>query len=145
MPRGTASRWKTRYSVRLTVPRRGDWRAWGPVRADFERALADSPGPGVSAAEIASELRRGADYVRVVIALAVTGTDVADALAVAWEAFRDAAGKDLPGWEVTAASAEVRPEASLTAVAPAGKKKPPSVPANEDFPGRTVALPSETT
>jgi hypothetical protein len=27
--------------VRLTVPRRGGWRAWGTVRADFERALVD--------------------------------------------------------------------------------------------------------
>ncbi len=39
MPRGTAGRWKTRYAVPLTVPRRGGWRAWGAVRADFERAL----------------------------------------------------------------------------------------------------------
>ena len=28
VPRGTASRWKRRYAVRLTVPRRGGWRAW---------------------------------------------------------------------------------------------------------------------
>ncbi len=110
MPRGTASRWKTRYLVRLTVPRRGGWRAWGTVRADFERALADPADSAVAAAEVASELRRGVDYVRVVVALVVSGTDVADALAVAWEAFRDAAGEDLAGWEVTAASAEVRPE-----------------------------------
>ena len=39
MPRGTAGRWKTRYAVPLTVPCRGGWRAWGAVRADFERAL----------------------------------------------------------------------------------------------------------
>jgi hypothetical protein len=110
VPRGTASRWKTRYSVRLTVPRRAGWRAWGAVRADFERALADPADPAVTQAEVASELRRGADYVRVVIALAVLGADVADALAVAWQAFRDAAGEDLPGWEVPAAAAEVRPE-----------------------------------
>jgi hypothetical protein len=59
MPRGTASRWKTRYAVRLTVPRRGGWRAWGAVRADFERALADAVDPAIASAEIASELRRG--------------------------------------------------------------------------------------
>jgi hypothetical protein len=41
VPRGTASRWKTRYSVRLTVSRCGGWRAWGIVRADFENTLAD--------------------------------------------------------------------------------------------------------
>jgi hypothetical protein len=74
--------------VRLTVPRRGGWRAWGAVRADFEHALAD---PAIASAEIASELRRGADYVRVTIALTVLTTDVADALTIAWDAFRSAA------------------------------------------------------
>jgi hypothetical protein len=67
--RGTASRSKTRYAVRLTVPRRGGWRAWGAVRADFERALAGAADPAIASAEIASELRRGADYVRVTFAL----------------------------------------------------------------------------
>jgi hypothetical protein len=45
--------------VRLTVPRRGGWRVWGAVRADFERALADRADPAITSAEIASELRRG--------------------------------------------------------------------------------------
>jgi hypothetical protein len=60
VPRGTAARWKRRYAVRLTVPRRGGWRAWGAVRADCERALADPADPAIAPAEIASELRRGA-------------------------------------------------------------------------------------
>jgi hypothetical protein len=68
------------------VPRCGGWRAWGAVRADFERALADRADPAIASAEIASaeiasELRRGADYVRVTVALIVVSTDVADALA----------------------------------------------------------------
>ena len=96
--------------MRLTVPRRSGWRAWGAVRADFERALADLADPAIASAEIASELRRGVGYVRVTVALIVVTTDVADALAVAWDAFRSAARDDLTGWEVTAAVAEVRPE-----------------------------------
>jgi hypothetical protein len=44
--------------VRLTVPRRGGWRAWGAVRADFESGLAGAVNPAVGSAEIASELRR---------------------------------------------------------------------------------------
>jgi hypothetical protein len=76
VPRGTAARFKRRYAVRLTVPRRGGWRDWGAVRADFERAPAD---PAIATAEVASELRRGADYVRVTLALTVLSTDVADA------------------------------------------------------------------
>jgi len=110
MPRGTASRWTTRYAVRLIVPRRGGWRAWGAVRADFERALADAVDPAIASAEIASELRRGVDYVRVSVAVTVVATDVADALAIAWDAFLSAAQDDPAGWEVAAATARVQPE-----------------------------------
>jgi len=109
VPRGTAGRWKTRYSVRLTVPRRGGWRAWGTVRADFERILVDLADRAITAAELASELRRGAGYVRVAVVLSVAAADVADALTIAWDAFRDAAADDLTGWEITAASAEIQP------------------------------------
>jgi hypothetical protein len=100
--------------VRLIVPRRGGWRAWGAARADFERVLADPGDPAIASAEIASELRRGADYVRVTIALTVLSADVADALAIAWDAFRNAARDDLAGWEVAAAAAQVQPEPPLT-------------------------------
>jgi hypothetical protein len=62
----------------------------------FERALADPVDPAIASAEIASELRRGADYVRVTVALTVVATDVADALAIAWNAFRGAAGMTSP-------------------------------------------------
>jgi hypothetical protein len=96
------------------VPRRGGWRVWGAVRTDFERALADPVDLAIASAEIASELRRGADYVRVTIALTVTATDVADALAIAWDAFRAAARDDLTGWEMAAATAQVQPEPPLT-------------------------------
>jgi hypothetical protein len=95
--------------VRLSVPRRSGWRAWGTTRAGFERALADPADPAITAAEIASEHRRGVDYVRVTVALAVAAADVADALTIAWDAFQDAAGDDLAGWEVTAATAEIQP------------------------------------
>ena len=44
------------------------------------------------------------------LAPTVITTDVADALAIAWDAFRSAACDDLKGWEVTAAAAEIQPE-----------------------------------
>jgi hypothetical protein len=72
--------------------------------------MADPADPAIATAEIASELRRGADYVRVTLALTVLSTDVADALTIAWDAFRSAARDDLAGWEVTVATAEVQPE-----------------------------------
>jgi hypothetical protein len=110
MPRGTASRGTTRYAVRLIVPHRGGWRAWGAVRADFERALADAVDPAIASAEISSELRRRVDYVRVTVAVTVVTTDVADALAIAWDAFLSATRDDPAGWEVAAATAQVQPE-----------------------------------
>jgi hypothetical protein len=36
------------------------------------------------------------------------------ALTIAWDAFEDAAGDDLVGWEITAAAAEVQPGPGLT-------------------------------
>ena len=98
-----------RYSVRLMVPRRGGWRVWAVARAGFERALADPAGPAVTAAEIVSEHRRGAHYVRVTIAVVVAAADPPSALAIAWDAFTGAAAGDLAGWQVTAAAAEVQP------------------------------------
>ena len=109
MPRGTAGRRKTRYAVTLTVPRRGGWRAWGAIRSDFEAALADPSDPSVLEAGITSERRRGADYVRVVMTVTVTAADPAEALAVAWEAFREAAAGDRLGWDTAEAAAEVQP------------------------------------
>jgi len=108
VPRGTAAGGTTRYRVQLTVPRRSGWRAWGPIRGKFERALADPPDPAVASAEIASEHRRGADRVRVTVAMTVDARDVADALAIAWDAFTGAAD-GLDGWDVAAAAAEVQP------------------------------------
>jgi len=95
--------------VRLTVPRRGGWRAWAGVCGGFERALADPSGFAIAGAEVASEHRRGADYVQVTVAMEVDAHDVADALAIAWDAFTGAAAYDLDGWDVIAAVAEVRP------------------------------------
>jgi hypothetical protein len=100
-----------RWTVRLSVPRRGGWRAWGPVRGEFERRLADQQSAAV-AARVDSEVRRGRDHVRVVIAAAVQAADAAEALGLAWWAFMKAAGEDLAGWDMAAVTAEVRPRVS---------------------------------
>jgi hypothetical protein len=47
--------------------------------------------------------------VRVTVVMTVDARDVADALAIAWDAFTCAAADDLNGWDVTAAVAEVQP------------------------------------
>ena len=98
-----------RYLVRLSVPRAGGWRAWGTVRDEFGRLLGEPEGDAV-ALHMDSEVRRGRDYVRVVIVATVDAADVAEALDLAWWAFQKAAGEDLAGWALAGAEAEVRPE-----------------------------------
>src|SRR5689334_2797019 len=97
-----------RYLVRLSVPRAGGWRAWGTVRDEFGRQLAEQE--SAATLYVDSEIRRGRDYVRVVILATVDADDVAEALDLAWWAFRKAAGEDLAGWALSGAEAEVRPE-----------------------------------
>jgi hypothetical protein len=104
----------TRYRVRLSVPRSGGWRAWGQVSGRFERLLAQQQSAAVAGAHIESETRRGRDYVRVTISVAVRAPDVAHALATAWWVFRKAASDDAAGWDMAAATAEVQPEARLS-------------------------------
>jgi hypothetical protein len=98
-----------RYLVRLSVPRAGGWRVWGTVRDEFGRQLAEQESAAV-VLHVASEIRRGRDYVRVVIVATVDAADVAEALDLTWWAFRKAAGEDLAGWALADAGAEVRPE-----------------------------------
>ena len=105
----------TRYSVRLSVPRNGGWRAWGAVSGEFERRLAEQESPALIAPRIESETRRGRDYVRVTISMTASAPDVARALTAAWWAFQKAASDDTAGWDMTSAAAEIRPEEPLTA------------------------------
>lgn len=83
--------------------------AWGAAAGGFERRLAGQESATVIAPRVDREARRGRDFVRVVIVMTVDAGDVAEALAVAWWAFRKAAGEDVVGWDVAAATAEVRP------------------------------------
>ena len=101
-----------RYLVRLSVPRSGGWRAWGTVRDEFGRQLAEQESAAATL-HVDSEIRRGRDYVRVVILATVDAGDVAEALDLAWSAFGKAAGEDLAGWDLASAAAEVRPETGL--------------------------------
>ena len=101
-----------RYLVRLSVPRAGGWRAWGTTRDEFGRQLTGQESAAI-ALHIDSEIRRGRDYVRVVMVATVDADDVAEALDLAWWTFRKAAGEDLAGWDLAHAAAEVWPEAPL--------------------------------
>ena len=106
-----------RYLVRLSVPRAGGWRAWGTTRDEFGHQLAEQESAAI-ALHVDSEIRRGRDYVRVVIVATVDAADVAEALELTWWALRKAAGEDLAGWDLARAAAEVRPEAPLGRTSP---------------------------
>ena len=99
-----------RYQVQLGVPRAGGMVAWGAAAGDFGRGLAGRGSRAVIAPRVDREIRRGRDFVRVVIVMAVDAGDVAEALTLAWRVFTEAAGDDAAGWDMAAASAEVRPE-----------------------------------
>jgi len=100
----------TRYRVRISVPRRGGWRAWGASRGDFEQHLAAQESPALAALQIESEIRRGRDYVRVTVSALADASDAVQALTAAWDAFRQAADGEDAGWDLAAASVEIRPE-----------------------------------
>jgi hypothetical protein len=55
----TARQGTTRYSVRLSVPRRGSLRAWRAVGDDFEDGLARLESATVVAPRLVAESRRG--------------------------------------------------------------------------------------
>jgi hypothetical protein len=81
-----------RCLVRLTVPRRGGWRSWRAVSGTFEHRLAEQGSDVVLTPRIDRELRgRGRDYIRVLVVAAVVADDVAEALGLAWWAFKEAA------------------------------------------------------
>jgi hypothetical protein len=102
-----------RYLVRLSVPRAGGWRAWGTTRDELGRQLAEQESAAI-ALHVDSEIRRGRDYVRIVIVATVDAADVAEALDLTWWTFRKAAGEDLAAWALADAEAEVRPEAGVS-------------------------------
>lgn len=101
---------RKRWAVRLSITRRGGWRAWGPASGDFERGLAAQAGGAVIEPRVDALTRRGRDFVRVTLAMTIASADVAGALDEAWKAFKDAARDDPRGWDLGSAAAEIRPE-----------------------------------
>jgi hypothetical protein len=101
----------TSWAVRLSVARRGGWRAWLAANGDLEHDLAGQESDSVLTPHVEAESRRGRDYVRVTIAMTV----LAPTLTAAWWTFRKAAGNDTEGWDMAGASAEVQPEEALAA------------------------------
>jgi hypothetical protein len=78
-----------------------------PGRHCRPRRLPDAEGPRLCEGNVATD---------------VAAPDVAEAITTAVRAFREAAGDDATGWDMAAATAEVRPESfGLLALLPCGK------------------------
>ena len=107
----------TQYQVHLSVPRVGGWRARSAVRGESGRRLAGQESP-VIAVRMDNWVRRGRDDLHVMIVATVDAADVAEALDLAWQSFMSAAG-DNAGWDMAAATAEVRPGRTEDAKRPA--------------------------
>jgi hypothetical protein len=99
-----------RWTVRLSIARRGGWRSWLEVSGDFERGLEALASKTVIMPHVGAETRRGRDYVRVTLAMTILAGDVAEALDGAWRAFQQASHGGTRDWDMTSASAEVLPE-----------------------------------
>ena len=102
-----------RWTVRLSVARRGGWRGWLEVSGDFERGLEALASKTVIMPHVDAETRRGRDYVRVTFAMTIVAGDVAEALDGAWRAFQQASRGGVRDWDMTSASAEVLPEGTF--------------------------------
>jgi hypothetical protein len=61
--------------------------------------LAEQESPAI-AVHVDSWVRRGRDYLQVLIVATAGAADVAEALDLAWRAFRKAAGDDAAGWDM---------------------------------------------
>jgi len=96
-----------RWAVRLTVARPGGWRAWAEVGPDFERDIIAQASDTIFDPRVEGISRRGAEQVRVNIAMTVTAVDIGQAATAAWWVFRKAADD---GWDAEDAIADIRPE-----------------------------------
>jgi hypothetical protein len=87
MAGGTARPVAVCYSVRLSMPRRGDVRARRAVSDDFEGDLARHKSATGVKPYVEFESKRGRDYIRVLAVVTVSAADVAEALDIAWQVF----------------------------------------------------------
>jgi hypothetical protein len=85
-----------RYLVRLSVPAPMSGARGEPSSMSLCRQLAEQESAAI-ALDVDSEIRRGRDYVRVVVVATVEAANVAEALDLAWWTFQKAVGEG-PRW-----------------------------------------------
>jgi DNA replicative helicase MCM subunit Mcm2 (Cdc46/Mcm family) len=96
-----------RYSVRVEMPHISGTNEWSAAVKALQQGLADHSSLLVTERQIEFVTRQRQDYVR--ISATVEAAHVAEAAVIMWAVLQQAMGEDTTGWDVAAASAEIRP------------------------------------
>ena len=96
-----------RYNVRLEVPHISGTNEWSAAATALQQGLAEQASLLVTERQIEFVTRQRRDYVR--ISATVEAAHAAEAAVIMWAVLLQAAGEDSAGWDMAAASAEIRP------------------------------------
>lgn len=96
-----------RYAVRVEIPHVAGTRGWSEAAAAFQQGLAAHASLLVTERQVEFLTRERRDYIRV--SVTVEAAHVAEAAVITWAVLQQAAGEDVTGWDMAAASASIRP------------------------------------
>ena len=97
----------SRYNVRVEIPHISGTNEWSASAKALQQGLAEQPSLLVAERHIEFVTRQRRDYVR--ISATVEAAHLAEAAVIMWAVLLQAIGEDVPGWDMAAASAEIRP------------------------------------
>ena len=96
-----------RYNVRVEMPHISGTNEWSAAVKALQQGLAEHASLLVTERRIEFMTRQRQDYVR--ISATVEAAHIAEAAVIMWAVLQQAMGEDAAGWDVVAASAEIRP------------------------------------
>jgi hypothetical protein len=96
-----------RYTVRVEIPHISGTSEWSTAAKAFQQGLAAQPSLLVTERRIEFLTRQRRDYIR--ISVTVEAAHVAEAAVITWSVLQQAIGEDAAGWDMSGASAEIRP------------------------------------
>jgi hypothetical protein len=96
-----------RYNVRVEIAHISGAGEWSAAATALQQGLAEQPSLLVTERQIEFVTRQRQDYVR--ISATVEAAHIAEAAVIMWAVLQHAMGENSTGWDVAAASAEIRP------------------------------------
>jgi hypothetical protein len=106
----TASPELPRYKVRVEIPHVSGTSEWSAAATAFQRGLTEHPSLLVTERQIEFLTRQRRDFVR--ISVTVEAAHAAEAAVITWAVLQQVIGEGSAGWDVAAASAEIRPRST---------------------------------